>query len=106
MTNKISGYNPSEVLTSTVGNSPNVPVADKAAAGAAAPSAPQASTADTATFTGSAQTLQKLASRLAATPVVNSGKVATIKQAVQNGSYSVNAGSVADKLLQFDGELK
>ena len=59
MTNKISGYNPSEVLTSTVGNSPNVPVADKAAAGAAAPSAPQASTADTATFTGSAQTLMR-----------------------------------------------
>jgi negative regulator of flagellin synthesis FlgM len=50
--------------------------------------------------------LQKLSSVLASTPVVNSVKVASIKQAVQSGSYAVNAGSVADKLLQFDGELK
>jgi negative regulator of flagellin synthesis FlgM len=106
VTNKISGYNPSEVLPSTVGNSPNVPAADKGATGAAAASGPQSSTADTATFTGSAQTLQKLSSVLAATPVVNSAKVANIKQAVQNGSYSVNAGSVADKLLHSDSELK
>jgi negative regulator of flagellin synthesis FlgM len=106
VTNKISGYNPSEVLPSTVGNSPNVPAADKAATGAAKASAPQSSTADTATFTGSAQTLQKLSGALAATPVVDSTKVASIKQAVQNGSYSVNAGSVASKLLQFDAQLK
>lgn len=106
MSNKISGYTPSEVLTSTVGNSPKVPAQDKAAAGTTTPNAPQAATADTATFTGSAHTLQKLSSVLASTPVVNSVKVASIKQAVQSGSYAVNAGSVADKLLQFDGELK
>ncbi len=106
MTNKISGYNPSEVLTSTLGNSSNVSAPDKGASATAAPSAPPASTADTATFTGPAQTLQKLSSLIASTPVVNAAKVATIKQTVQSGSYQVNAGSVADKLLQFDGELR
>lgn len=106
MTTKISGYNPPEVPTSTVGNSPNVPGPDKSAAGTATPTAPQASAADTATFTGSAQTLHKLSSALAATPVVNAAKVATIKQAVQNGSYSIDTGRVADKLLQSDSELQ
>ncbi len=106
MTNKISGYNPLEVPTSTVGNSPNVPGPDKTAAGTATPSAPQVAAADTAKFTGSAQTLQKLSSVLAATPVVNAAKVATVKQAVQTGSYSIDTGRVADKLLQSDGELK
>ncbi len=106
MTNKISGYNPSEVLTSTLGNSPNVPASEKAAAGTTTTAAPQAPTADTATFTGPAQTLQKLSSVLASTPIVNSAKVASIKQAVGTGSYSVNATSVANKLLQFDSELK
>jgi flagellar biosynthesis anti-sigma factor FlgM len=43
---------------------------------------------------------------LASTPIVNSAKVASIKQAVGTGSYSVNATSVANKLLQFDSELK
>ena len=106
MPNKISGYNPLEVPTSTVGNSLNVPGPDKAATATATQSAPQASAADTATFTGSAQTLQKLSSVLAATPVVNAAKVATVKQAVQTGSYSIDTGRVADKLLQSDGELK
>jgi negative regulator of flagellin synthesis FlgM len=106
VSNKISGYNPSEVLTTTLGNSSNVSPPDKGTAAAAAPSAPPASTADTATFTGPAQTLHKLSSVLASTPVVNAAKVATVKQAVQSGSYTVNAGSVADKLLQFDGELR
>jgi negative regulator of flagellin synthesis FlgM len=105
VSNKISGYNPSEVLTSTLGSGPKLPVSDKAAVGAASTGAPQAATADTVTLTGSAQTLQKLSSVLASTPVVNSAKVATVKQAVQNGSYSVNTGSVADKLLHFDSEL-
>ncbi len=106
MSNKISGYNPSEVLTSTLGSGPKLPVSDKAAVGAATTSAPQAATADSATFTGPAQTLQKLSSVLASTPVVNSAKVATVKSAVQSGSYTVDTRSVADKLLQFDSELK
>ncbi len=106
MTNKISGYNSSEALAPAQTSSGNSPVADKAQPGTAAPSAPAAPTADQVTLTGSARTLQKLSAALANAPVVDSAKVATIKQAVQNGSYTVNTGSVADKLLQYDSELK
>ncbi len=104
MTTKISGYKAPDVLAPLAGGS--TAASDKASAtGAAAPQA-AASAADQVTFTGSAQTLQKLGAALAKAPVVNSAKVASIKQSVQNGTYTVNAGSVADKLLQFDGELK
>jgi negative regulator of flagellin synthesis FlgM len=37
--------------------------------------------------------------------VVNAAKVATVKRAVQSGTYQIDAGRVAAKLLQFDGEL-
>ncbi len=105
MANKITGYSPSEATT--LAGAGGGQAADKLSVGASTPAA-AASTAgvDTATFTGPARTLQKLGQVLANTPVVNAGKVSAIKEAVQNGTYRVNAGSVADKLLQYDGELK
>ncbi len=106
MTTKISGYKGSDLLGPLAGSNGPGAVADKASASnAAAPQAAQ-SAADQVTFTGSAQTLQKLGAVLAKAPIVNATKVASVKQAVQNGTYTVNTGSVADKLLQFDGELK
>ena len=106
MTNKISGYNSSEALTPAQNSSGNGPVAEKAQPSTPAPSAPAAPAADQVTLTGSARTLQKLSAALANAPVVDSAKVATVKQAVQNGTYAINTGRVADKLLQYDGELK
>ena len=106
MTNKISGYNSSEALTPVQGSGSNSPVADKTQPSTAAANAQVAPAADQVTLTGSARILQKLSAALANAPVVDAAKVATVKQAVQNGTYAVNAGSVADKLLQFDGELK
>ena len=106
MTNKISGYNSSEALTPAQNSSGNAPVAEKPQSSTPAASPPSAPTADQVTFTGSARTLQKLSAALANAPVVDSAKVATVKQAVQNGTYTVNTGRVADKLLQYDSELK
>lgn len=106
MTNKISGYNSSEALSPVQGSGSNSPVTEKAQQGAAPAAAQPAPAADQVTLTGSARTLQRLSEAVANAPVVNAAKVATIKQAVQNGSYSVNAGSVADKLLQHDSDLK
>ena len=106
MTNKITGYNSSEALTPAQNSSGNAPVAEKTQPSTPAASAPAAPTADQVTLTDSARTLQKLSAAIANAPVVDSAKVATIKQAVQNGSYTVNTGRVADKLLQYDGELK
>ncbi len=105
MPNKITGYSPTD--TATLAGAAGGQTADKVAAGASTAAATSASVAgtDTATFTGSARTLQKLGQVLATTPVVNSEKVSAIKEAVQNGTYRVNAASVADKLLQHDSEL-
>ncbi|MGA2707540.1 MAG: flagellar biosynthesis anti-sigma factor FlgM [Steroidobacteraceae bacterium] len=106
MTNKISGYNSSEALTPVQGSGSNSPVADKTQPSTPAASPQATPAADQVTLTGSARTLQKLSAALANAPVVDSAKVASVKQAVQNGTYTVNNGSVADKLLQFDSELK
>jgi len=106
VTNKISGYNSSEALTPAQNSSGNSPVAEKASTNTQAANASAAPTADQVTLTGSARTLQKLSAALANAPVVDSAKVASIKQSVQNGTYTVDTGRVADKLLQYDGELK
>jgi negative regulator of flagellin synthesis FlgM len=106
VTTKISGYKAPNLPAPLAGSGSSGAVAEKASAtNAAAPQA-AASAADQVTFTGSAQTLQKLGAVLAKAPIVNAAKVASVKQSVKNGTYTVNAGSVADKLLQFDGELK
>jgi negative regulator of flagellin synthesis FlgM len=101
--NKISGYQATDVHATVKGSSSSsstAPTTDKsAAAGAVLP------TGDQVTLTGSARTLQKLGEAVALAPVVDATKVATVKQAVQSGTYKVDAGRVADKLLQFEKGL-
>jgi negative regulator of flagellin synthesis FlgM len=75
------------------------------AAAAAAPKAP-ASTADTVRITGSGLALQKLGEAVARAPVVDAGKVAAVKQAVQGGTYQIDNGRVADKIIQFESGLQ
>jgi len=79
--------------------------ADKTPADAAAASSP-AQTGDHVTLTTSARSLQKLSDVIAQTPVVNTSKVSSIKQALANGTYQVDSASVADKLIQFESGLK
>ena len=43
--------------------------------------------------------LQALESKFASSGVVDSARVAEIKQAISNGSFTVNAGAVADHLI-------
>ena len=106
MPNRISGYTPKAPLASVKGSGSSAPIVDKTQGEAAASSTPAASSADTVTITGSALTLQKLGEAVAKAPVVNTQKVASVKQAVQNGTYEVDSGRVADKLLQFENGLK
>ncbi len=106
MPNKISAFNGAEPPASIQGSTGNSALADKAKGAANAAPTQAASTADQVTFTGSARTLQKLNAVLTQTPVVNATKVATIKQALQNGTYSVDPAKVASKLLKIDSELQ
>jgi negative regulator of flagellin synthesis FlgM len=50
--------------------------------------------------------LQKIEEAIAKAPVVDTAKVAAIKQAVSSGTYQIDTGRVADKLLQFERGLK
>jgi negative regulator of flagellin synthesis FlgM len=101
--NRISRYTATEPLAPVKGANSGGQVVDKAQSEATAPAS---SSADTVTLTGSAVALQKLSEAVAKAPVVNTQKVASVKQAVQNGTYQVDAGRVADKLLQFENGLK
>jgi negative regulator of flagellin synthesis FlgM len=109
VSNRISGYKASDPLTTVKGSNSGAQAVDKAQGSAASTStaaSSSSSTADQVTLTGSAITLQKLGEAVANAPVVNAQKVATVKTSVQNGTYQVDAGRVADKMLQFENGLK
>jgi len=105
VTDKISGISIPEPVAKPAGSGSNGAVTDKSPAeGSAAASTAQ--TADHVTLTDSARSLQKIEEALAKTPVVNSDKVAAAKQAISSGTYQVDAGRVAGKLLQYERGLK
>ena len=104
MPSKISGYSPSEPLAPPKGSNTGSVVADKSQSDSSSPSASQ--TGDHVTITTSALALQKLSETIAQAPVVNSAKVASVKQAVDGGTYKIDSGRIADKILQFENGLK
>ena len=106
MPNKISGYNATDATAPAKGSSSGVQTADKSQSAAASAAGTVPPAADHVTLTGSARILQKLSEAVAGVPVVNAAKVATVKQAVQSGTYKVDAGRVADKLLKFERGLE
>jgi negative regulator of flagellin synthesis FlgM len=106
VSNKISGYTATEPLAPIKGSNSNGVAADKSQGNAATAAASTAQTGDQVTLTNSARSLQKIEEAVAKAPVVNSAKVASVKQAVQSGTYQIDAGRVANKLLQFESGLK
>jgi negative regulator of flagellin synthesis FlgM len=105
VTDKISAYSTAEPVTPVKGSNGNVVVADKPqgeASGAGAAS----QTGDTLTLTNSARSLQMIEEAVAKTPVVNDEKVAAVKQAINSGTYQINSGRIAGKLLNFERGMK
>lgn len=106
MTDKISSYSTTEPIAPIKGSNGNGVVTDKPQGEGSAASAAASQAGDTVTLTHSARSLQKIEEAVAKAPVVNASKVAAVKQAVHSGTYQVDAGRVADKLLQFERGLK
>jgi negative regulator of flagellin synthesis FlgM len=105
VTERISAFSSADSVASVKGSSGAGAVADKSQGDGSAAAA-TSQTGDHVTLTDSARALQKIEEAVAKTPVVNSAKVAAVKQAVSSGTYQIDAGRVADKLLQFERGLK
>ncbi len=102
MTDKINAFSATEPVVPVKGSNGNAVAPEKQ--GDAAGSVAQSS--DQVTLTSSARSLQKIEEVIAQTPVVNSSKVSAVKQAISSGTYQVDSGRVADKLLQFENGLQ
>lgn len=104
MSDKISGISTAEPVAPAKGSSSGV-VTEKSQGEGSAPAA-AAQAGDHVTLTDSARSLQKIEEAVAKTPVVNASKVAAVKQAVSSGTYTIDAGRVADKMLKYERGLK
>jgi negative regulator of flagellin synthesis FlgM len=105
VTNKISGISTAEPVAKPTGSTSNAVAADKSLSEGSA-SAATAQTGDHVTLTDSARTLQRIEEAVAKTPVVNAAKVAAVKQAIGAGTYKIDPGSIAGKLIKYERGLK
>jgi len=68
-------------------------------------SAQNAGESSTVTVTDSALKLLQIEKTLAEIPGFDAEKVASIKQALSDGSYTINTDSIAEKLISFEQDL-
>jgi negative regulator of flagellin synthesis FlgM len=74
-------------------------------AGSRAEAADKPAPADTVSITQSGLLIAKLEALVQSTPVVDSERVAALKDAIASGSYEVDDQRVADRLLKFEREV-
>ena len=107
VSDKISGISTAEPVSKPTGSSSNGGVvADKSQGEGSASAAAATQTGDHVTLTDSARSLQKIEEAVAKAPVVNADKVAAVKQAISSGTYTIDSGRVADKMLKYESGLK
>lgn len=102
--NNINGLNGQTPTRSNEGGKVSVTRGNEAQGQGGTAKAEPASS-DSVSLTDTAARLRKLESSLAQMPEVDSERVASIKQAIADGSYQVDAGNIADKLLNFEASF-
>lgn len=63
------------------------------------------SSVDSVTLTDTASRMQKLQNAMVELPVVDAQRVEEIQQAISNGTYEINAGNIADKMLGLESAM-
>jgi negative regulator of flagellin synthesis FlgM len=102
VSDKISGIATTEPVAKPAGSGGNAVVTDKSQGEGSA----SAHAKDHVTLTDSARSLQKIEEAVAKAPVVNADKVAAVKQAIGSGTYQIDSGRIADKMLKYERGLK
>ena len=64
-----------------------------------------AAASDTVSLTSSAQLLQKLEEILAAAPASDAKRIAALKDAIDSGTYEIDAATIADRLIRMEQDL-
>jgi negative regulator of flagellin synthesis FlgM len=100
MSNKIDGFG-SRPATVTGGNRGGA----VEQSGDAESTSVGATSGDSVTLTEGAVRLQRLAQAVADAPATDTSRIASVKEAVTRGEYSINPERVADKILQAEREL-
>jgi negative regulator of flagellin synthesis FlgM len=89
------------------GRTANAQAADKTSAASAAVN-PEKTTAaasgESVQLSAQAQSLQDISNKVRDLPIVNSERVAQLKQAIADGSYQIDDHRVAGKLLNFESQ--
>jgi negative regulator of flagellin synthesis FlgM len=102
MSQKIEGNQPSNAILRNSGVGSKV---SSSAGGDDASPIAAASAADSVKLTGEATNLQAIQRQLSQSPVVDAKRVDAVKNALQGGSYQVNADVIANRMLAMDSQL-
>jgi len=62
-------------------------------------------TTETVQITDAARQLNALSQAIDNTPDVDTQRVASLQQSIEQGQYQINSGRIADRLLQLEGDL-
>ncbi|MFT3907063.1 MAG: flagellar biosynthesis anti-sigma factor FlgM [Steroidobacteraceae bacterium] len=64
-----------------------------------------AQSSDSVQITNTARQLSSLAQAISDAPDVNTSKVESLQQSIGNGTYQVDSGRIADRLMQLEGDV-
>ena len=103
MANKIDGQGFQSV--DSTGKSRRLSQTESTSQSADSPSGKTAATGDTVSLTSSAQLLQKLEEILAAAPASDAKRIAALKEAIDSGTYEIDAATIADRLIRMEQDL-